>query len=270
MGASLEPARGGVKRPPLVTLTTDFGLQDPFVGVMKGVILGICPGARIVDVTHGIPPQDVLAGCLALGDAAPYFPPDTVHVAVVDPGVGSDRPAVAVRTARALFVAPDNGLLSFLRPDEVLEVRRLENPDLWLHPVSRTFHGRDVFAPVAAHLARGVPLADVGPEHPGLRRLHLPGPVREPGAVRGEVLGFDRFGNAVTNIREGDLPRPGRAAEVAGRRIPLLGTYAETAPGRALALWGSSGRLEVSVREGSAREALGLRRGDPVRVLLDG
>ncbi len=270
MHASLEPAPGGVKHPPLVALTTDFGLEDPFVGVMKGVILGICPGARIVDLTHGIPPQDVLAGCLALGEAAPYFPPGTVHVAVVDPGVGSARAALAVRTPRFLFVAPDNGILSFLSPDEVLEVRRLENPDLWLHPVSRTFHGRDVFAPVAAHLARGVPLAEVGPEHAELRRLHLPEPVPEPGAVRGEVLGFDRFGNAVTNIRARDLPRPGRAVEVAGRTVPLLGTYAEAPPGRPLALWGSWGRLEVSVRDGSARQVLGLGKGDPVRVLLDG
>ena len=267
MHSSLGGARRGVKNTPVVALTTDFGLEDPFVGIMKGVILGICPRARLVDVTHGIPPQDVLSGCLALEAAAPFFPEGTVHLAVVDPGVGTRRPAVAVRTARGLFVAPDNGLLTFLSEAQVEEVRRIENPDLWLHPVSRTFHGRDVFAPVAAHLAAGVPLDRVGPPARGIHRVPVPHALRAGDAVLGEILAFDRFGNALTNIRRGDVGFEPGALEVAGRRVPVLGVYAEAPPGEPLALWGSTGRLEVSVREGSARRALGLKRGDPVRVV---
>ncbi len=267
MPSSLGGGRGGVKNAPVIALTTDFGLEDPFVGIMKGVILGVCPGARLVDVTHGIPPQDVLSGCLALEAAAPFFPGGTVHLAVVDPGVGTLRPAVAVRTARALFVAPDNGLLSFLAEAEVEEVRRIENPDLWLHPVSRTFHGRDVFAPVAAHLAAGVPLERVGPPAGGIHRIRVPHALRAGDTVLGEILAFDRFGNALTSIRRGDVGFEPGALEVAGRRVPVLSAYAEASPGEPLALWGSTGRLEVSVREGSALRDLGLKRGDPVRVV---
>ncbi|RMG88808.1 MAG: hypothetical protein D6708_10915 [Candidatus Dadabacteria bacterium] len=264
MKASLKPTPGVVKEPPVVTLTTDFGTRDPFVGVMKGVILRICPGAQLVDLTHELPPQDVLAGAIALEDAVGYFPAGTVHLAVVDPGVGTDRPALAVRTDRHWFVAPDNGLLSFLPEGEIREIRRIENPDLWLHPVSATFHGRDVFAPVAAHLAAGIAPERVGPLADGLKRLAFPRPRPTPEGLEGEILGFDRFGNAFTNLR-----RPGaagRAVGVAGRELSLLRTYAEAAPGQPLALWGSSDRLEIAVRNGSARRDLGLERGD--RVVL--
>jgi len=265
MEARVEPAPRAVKEPAVVTLTTDFGSRDPFVGVMKGVILGICPRARLVDLVHELPPQDVLAGCLALEAAAPFFPPGTVHLAVVDPGVGTDRPAVAVATKAAWFVAPDNGLLSFLDPAEIREVRRIENPDLWLHPVSSTFHGRDVFAPVAAHLAAGGSPDRIGPRADSIHRLALPEPRPTPEGVEGQVLAFDRFGNAVTNLRR--RHGPGRRVRVAGREVPVVRTYAEVDPGDALALWGSTGRLEISVREGSARRVLGLTRGTPILLV---
>ncbi|GAB4266220.1 MAG: SAM-dependent chlorinase/fluorinase [Deferrisomatales bacterium] len=233
---------------------------------MKGVILGICPEARVVDLTHGIPPHDILAACLALEAAHSYFPSGTIHVAVVDPGVGTDRAPVAVRTAEQIFVAPDNGLLTFLPSEAILEVRRLDNPRLRLHPVSATFHGRDVFAPAAGHLAAGTPFAELGPRQERLVRLAWPHPQPTPGGVRGEVLAFDRFGNAVTNLRPTDLPPSPRCVEVAGRTLAFAGTYGEVPSGTPLALIGSGGRVEISVREGSAREALGLVRGTPLEV----
>ena len=260
----LEPTP--VKHPPVITLTTDFGTADPFAGIMKGVILSICPSARVVDLTHQIPAQDVLAACLALGDAFPYFPPHTIHLAVVDPGVGSSRAALWVRTAAAQFIAPDNGLLSFLGVDQILEVRRLENQDLQLAPVSRTFHGRDLFAPAAAHLARGVPAEALGPLADDMVRVPLSAPHASPTGVCGEILSFDHFGNAITNIRETHLPGPPGQVEVAGRLVPLAATYAGVAPGDPLALFGSTGRLEVSVRNGRAKDTLGLVKGGTVRI----
>jgi len=253
-----------VKDAPLVALTTDFGLDDVYVGVMKGVILGVCPEACILDLTHGIPPQDVLAGCLALEAARPFLPHGTIHAAVVDPGVGTGRAAIAVRTERDAFVGPDNGLFSFLEPGEIREARYLENPDLWLHPISATFHGRDVFAPVAAHLARGLPWQELGPSAPEIYRIPLPRPTPGPEGLTGQVLTFDRFGNAITNLRTADLSPELRRVQVAGREFPVGATYGHVAPGQPVALVGSSGRLELAVREGNARLTLGLSRGSPV------
>lgn len=251
---------------PVITLTTDFGLTDPYVGVMKGVILGRCPSARLIDLTHHIPPQDVLAARLALEDAHPFFPAGTLHVAVVDPGVGTPRAVLWARTATARFLAPDNGLLSFLEPDQLLELRRVENLARMLHPVSRTFHGRDVFAPVAGDLAGGLDAAHLGPATRELLRRELPRPEVIAGCTRGEILTFDHFGNALTNLIESNLPRAASKVRVAGATLPLVGIYATVPPGAPLALLGSSGRLEISVREGSARQVLGLQRGDPVEL----
>lgn len=253
-----------VKEAPLIALTTDFGLEDPYAGILKGVILGLCPNARIVDVTHGVPPQDVLAGCLAVEAARPYFPPGTIHVCVVDPGVGTDRAAVAVRTARDAFIGPDNGLFSFLSDEEVLEVRSVESPAVLLQPVSRTFHGRDVFAPAAAHLGRGLPWEGLGPALPRRCRSCLPEAEVTVDGVRGEILAFDRFGSAITSIRAGRLPGEPSRARVGHSVLPCAPTYAAVAPGAPLCLVGSSGRLEISVRGGSARLALGLVRGTTV------
>lgn len=260
VGAGAKP----VKTRPIVALTTDFGLEDAYVGILKGVILSRCPGARLVDVTHGLPPQDVLAGVLALEAARPYFPRGTIHLAVVDPGVGTERAALAVGTERDWFVAPDNGLLSFVSREEILEVRRIENSAILLRPTSRTFHGRDVFAPAAAHLAAGRPPEELGPEAPLPRPLGLPIPRAAPGGLVGEVLAFDHFGNALTNVRREDLPASTTCLRVGEWTLPLVPTYGAVPPGQALGLVGSSGRVEISVREGSAQRELGMQRGDPV------
>lgn len=266
--SNLGSAPFSVKPAPLLALTTDFGLDDPYVGVLKAVILGLAPNVRVVDLTHGIPPQDVPAACLALEAARHYFPPGTVHLAVVDPGVGTARRGLVVATERDLWVAPDNGLLSFLPRDEVREARILENEEFWLRPASRTFHGRDIFAPVAARVASGTPLSVFGPAAGEFHRLALPAAERTASGVRGEVVAFDRFGNAFTSIREADLPCAEPAILAAGRRLPWREAYACAQTGEPLALLGSSGRVEIAVREGSARETLGLRRGDEVLAQL--
>jgi S-adenosylmethionine hydrolase len=256
----------GVKDRPLIALTTDFGLDDVYVGVMKAVILNICPEARLLDLTHGIPPQDVLAGCLALEAARPFLPPGTIHLAVVDPGVGTDRPAIAVRTERDAFVGPDNGLFSFLAPTEIQDARKLENQHFLLQARSATFHGRDVFAPVAAHLARGVDWTQLGSPTTHLHRVLPPRPSLAHGSLTGEVLAFDHFGNALTSIRASDLPPAVCRVQVGGRDVPLVTSYASVPPGEALALVGSSGRLEIAVRDGDAHRALRLVRGAMVVV----
>lgn len=257
--------------PPLLTLTTDFGLQDPFVGVMKGVILARCPGACIVDLTHGLPPGDVRAGAFALLTAHRFFPPGTVHVAVVDPGVGSGRPAVAARTPAAFFLGPDNGLLSWaLSRVEPVEVRRLENARLWLQPVSATFHGRDVFAPVAAYLAGGGRFETVGPRVTNWVRLPWPAPGKTSAGWRGEVVYVDRFGNAITNLPATALAGPMSGACVqlpARRRVPLGAFYQAVPPGRSVAVPGSSGFVEIAINGGNAARALRLRVGTPVTLL---
>lgn len=185
-----------------ITLTTDFGADDWFVGAMKAVILGIHPRASVVDLTHGIAPGDLRAGAFALMAGCRYFPKGTVHVAVVDPGVGGPRRAIAARTANGFFVGPDNGVLSWaLRLEKIETIRLLENRDYFLDPVSRTFHGRDIFAPVAAHLSRGLPVRRLGRELEDYVRLPWPQATKRPGQVRGEVVHLDRFGNAITNIQ---------------------------------------------------------------------
>ncbi len=256
---------------PLITLTTDFGLQDSFVGTMKGVILGITPDARLVDLTHDVPPQDVRAGAYALYAAYRYFSAETVHLAVVDPGVGSARRAVALRTSWGTFVAPDNGLLSLVLSRETVdEAVALENPAYRLPHVSRTFHGRDVFAPAAAHIARGVPLAELGPAVTDLATFPVSRPVSRGHTLIGQVIYVDRFGNLVTDVLEADLTGPVATVAAGSARIAgLSDTYAAVAPGQALALIGSAGHLEIAVREGSAARTLGLSVEDPVTVTFD-
>lgn len=256
--------------PPIITLLTDFGLRDAYTGVMKGVILGVCPEARLVDLSHEVPPQNVAAGALLLRSAAPYFPAGTIHVAVVDPGVGGRRAAILVQTPRAIFVGPDNGLLhpaaTAFGVQRVIELSRSE---YHLPEVSRTFHGRDVFAPVAAHLACGVAPDAFGAPRPGLRPLSLPLPSRTADGVRGEVIHVDHFGNLVTNLTRQDIVFPGRevSVSIAGvAPIPLVGTYDEAEVGELLALIGSGGNLEIAVRQGSAAERLVAAPGAAVLV----
>jgi S-adenosylmethionine hydrolase len=260
----------------LVTLLTDFGAADTYVAEMKGVILGIAPGATIVDATHAVPPGDVRAGALALARVAPAFPEGTVHVAVVDPGVGTGRRAVIVQTRRSLLVGPDNGLLSLAaRRETIVAAVAIADPARTRHPVSRTFHGRDVFAPAAARLARGVPLAEFGPPIADLTRIDLPAPIVVGDRLVGEVLTVDRFGNAVSNVDEAALAAfaGGRAVAVTAGTSPaarLVGTYGDAAPGEAVALIGSGGCLELSVRDGDAARAFGLAPGSAFVVTRAG
>jgi len=256
-----------------IALITDFGTRDWFVGAMKGVILGINPRATIVDIAHEIPPGDIRGAALALMASYRYFPEGTVHVAVVDPGVGSPRKAIAVRAANRFFVGPDNGVLSWaLARERIQTLRQLENPQYFLEPVSRTFHGRDIFAPVAAHLSRGRSLARVGRELKDLVRLPGLTPTRHGGELRGEIVHLDRFGNGITNIEAERVSyaRP-TTCEVMGERktrCALAAFYCAVPVNHLVAVIGSSGLLEIAVNGGSAARQFGLRIGDPVIVRL--
>jgi len=254
----------------VITLLSDFGLRDWFVPSMKGVILGITPHARIVDVTHEIPAQDVQAGAFVLAAAARAFPKGTIHVAVVDPGVGSSRRAIAVHTGAAIFLGPDNGLLSLAVPDgRGIEMRSLENERYFRQPVSRTFHGRDVFAPVAAHLAKGVKFDSLGPKVASIQRLAARVSIASPGEVRGEIIYVDRFGNLISNITAGQVRAvPGAQVTVGKRRVsPVRRSYSDVLPGRAVAVLNSLDLLEIGVRDGDAARAWRARCGTPLRVV---
>ncbi len=245
----------------IVTLTTDFGEADGYVGAMKGVILSLAPNATLVDISHAVRRQDVRHGARILATAAPFFPVGAIHVAVVDPGVGSARRGIALRTPCATFVGPDNGLFTpFLRERVACVV--LANPATHRTPVSATFHGRDVFAPVAAHLSNGLPLTELGPPVDDPVSLSEPQPQRLPdGRLRVEVVNVDHFGNLVTNLRlrEGERVNLGDLRIVVGGvSLAVQRTYADVEKGGLLALVGSDGYLEIAVREGSAAERLGL------------
>ena len=259
---------------PIITLLTDFGLDDAFVGIMKGVILGIDPQARLVDLTHAVPPQQVLPAALVLRSAVPYFPEGTIHVAVVDPGVGSARRALLIETARALLIGPDNGVLSLAAPAMGRRATRvIDNADLFRHPVSQTFHGRDIFAPVAAHLARGVAPQAVGPVVDAITELTLPAPRRSGSRLHGEVVYVDRFGNLVTNLDADSVagfPVSTLSVSIAG--IPVAGpvaAYAAVPEGTLLAIVGSWGVVEIAVRNGNAAQQLGAGPGTPVTVAVE-
>jgi len=259
---------------PLITLLTDFGTADAYVAAMRGVLLRLCPAARHVTITHEVPPQDVWRGAFVLAGAAPWFPPRTVHLAVVDPGVGTDRRAIVVASGSHLFVGPDNGLFTLvLDRDPRARVLRIDRRDLGPVRIHPTFHGRDLFAPVAARLAAGLDPGQLGPPIDDPVRLALE-PARV-GADRIEVtvLDVDRFGNVTTNLAPGDLvpPAPGRTPRLGlpGQPArPLARTYAEAEPGATILLWGSSGWLEIARNRDSAAEALGLGPGDRLRLSL--
>jgi S-adenosylmethionine hydrolase len=264
--------------PRIVTFTTDFGTRDGFVGQMKGAALGVCPELSLVDITHDLPPHDILAGAVEIRMAYAAFPPYTVHVVVVDPGVGSSRRGVVVRTENYYFVAPDNGVLSLVLDEEppgsahVLEASHLRRPI-----VSSTFEGRDVFAPAAAWIARGISLERFGPEAGDLERLDLPAFVPRPGeAVPVKVLLVDRFGNVTLNVPRRSLEPPdgtvNRARiQAAGTTVERLRrTYADADTDAPFLLFNSAGFLEIAVREGRADERLGLKAGDEVLVSVEG
>jgi hypothetical protein len=250
---------------PIITLLTDFGTRDPYVGVVKGVLSSLAPSARLVDLTHEVPPGNRGTAAFLLSTSIDYFPRGTVHLCVVDPGVGSDRKAVAVESGGRLFVGPDNGLipaaLAGRRLGRAVQLTRL---GLRLPRMSSTFHGRDLFSPAAAALARGVPLSRLGRPLRSLVPGSIPSPLRTGKVWSGEVLWVDRFGNVVTNL-PGGLLRPASRLWVAGRPVGRVGThYAQAVRGRLLALPGSFGMIEVSVNGGSASERLGAGIGSPV------
>jgi S-adenosylmethionine hydrolase len=254
-----------------ITLTTDFGTRDWFVGTLKGVLLRLQPRAVIVDLTHEIAGGDIRAGAFALMAGHAFFPKGTVHVAVVDPGVGGPRRAIAVQTADYFFIGPDNGVLSFaLRREKIKSIHALENEKYFLKPVSRTFHGRDVFAPVAAHLSRGVAVQKFGPRVKDFVRLDWPGPRFRDGSVGGEIVHVDRFGNLITNIDAESLRVFGdQPCDVLAKRKRLCSVaafYGAVPVGRPLAVLGSTGFLEIAIYGGAASERLALRPGDPVSV----
>ena len=253
---------------PLITLLTDFGVDDAYVGVMKGVIASACPGARVIDLTHGIPPQDVPAAAWVLAANRRYFPEDTVHTAVVDPGVGSDRRVLAAEAGGQVFLAPDNGLLSLVLADAPPEVLvSVQSEWLYRKPVSRTFHGRDVFAPVTAAIAGGKSVAELGPTTADWLRLPPLRLERQAGGiVEGQVVYVDHFGNLVTNIPADDVPSTPQV-EVAGHTITgLRQSYDAAGVDELLTVIGSSETLEISVRGGSAAEQLQAAAGDAVTV----
>ena len=263
----------------IVTLLTDFGLKDGNVGVMKGVILNISPRTQIVDISHFVPPQNVRAAALILLRSVPYFPPKTIHVAVVDPGVGTARRPIAARLGTQYFVGPDNGILTMWldyaeKQDWSTEFVHLDRPQFWLSEVSHVFHGRDIFAPVAAHLASGKVLQAVGTPIADPLRLILPRPQRTQTGWRGEVIHIDHFGNVASNIRVEHLtdwlaaPQRFRVCLGGVEIHGLVNTFGDRPTGELVALFGSTGNLIVSVVNGNAATQLGLKVGDLFEVML--
>lgn len=255
---------------PILTLLTDFGLQDAYVGVMKGVIAAINSDLNVVDLTHQIPPQDIAAARFNLLNAVPYFPPGTVHVVVVDPGVGGMRRAIALQTPLHFFVGPDNGVFSGIVAQEpVLAAVELTNTIYWRTPKpSATFHGRDIFAAVGAHLTLGVPLGNLGQAiaPSTLQHLPLPSCTSKDNTLHGCIQYIDHFGNLITNIPADLALPPNWEITLGSATLPRQTTYAAVHPGELVALIGSHGWVEIAVNGGSASDRLQVKLGDPVRV----
>lgn len=257
---------------PLITLTTDFGAGSPYVAQMKGVILSLCRDADVIDISHAIRPQDVQQGAIALADATPRFPAGTIHVAVVDPGVGTSRRILYAEIGPQRYIAPDNGLLSRLtRHTPAGRVLSIENPSHWLPFRSHTFHGRDIMAPVAARLAAGLDPAQLGPPCEAPVTIDWPVVRQANGQVHGEVLIVDSFGNVITNIEQADLAALDEPSSLVvrckDRRIRgIVTTYGAAMTGEVVALFDSQGRLEIAVVGGNASTEIGLTPGQPVVV----
>lgn len=259
----------------IIALMTDFGTRDHYVAAMKGVILQINPKVTLVDISHEIGAQDLYHGAFVLRQSLPYFPAGTILAAVVDPGVGSSRRILAGRYHDRIVLAPDNGILSLVHRDaDLQEIRSVENRRFFASTISSTFHGRDIFAPVAAHLSRGVSLSELGPPADRLEILDLPKPHFHPnGSIDGRIVLVDRFGNLISNISEVDLSPLRRSSagvkdvQVAGRSVgPIRDTYSDVPAGQPLALVGSSQMLEIAVSAGSAATVLGAGVGTPIEV----
>ncbi|HEY2384325.1 MAG TPA: SAM-dependent chlorinase/fluorinase [Terriglobia bacterium] len=249
----------------IITLTTDFGLSDPFVGIMKGVILSIAPEAQVVDICHEVRSYDIIEGAFLIDSTFKYFPEGTIHVVVVDPGVGSVRRPIAAQAHGHVFVAPDNGVLSAVY-EPASQVHHITNRSLFLDSVSQTFHGRDIFSPVAAHMSKGIPIDSAGPRILDFLKKPLPKPRPKGDRLVGTVLRIDKFGNIITNLRLRDL-----AAEftihVAGLPITrLYSSFSDAEPGEFFAIEGSAGFIELALDQGSAADKLNVGRGTEIEV----
>ena len=264
---------------PIITLTTDFGLKDGNVGVMKGVIWGICPQAQIADLSHLITPQNIREAALILARSAPYFPKGSIHVVVVDPGVGTERRPMVARIGDWFYVGPDNGTITMLleygeQEDWEIELVHLNKPGFWLPEVSHVFHGRDIFSPVAAHLANSVPFRELGMTINDPVRLELPKPKRTSAGWLGEIIHIDHFGNLVSNIRIehlGDILNNKQDITVKlcdTKMDGVVNTFGERPEGELIALFGSNGNLIVSVVNGNAAVRLNARIGVNIEVIL--
>ena len=258
----------------IITLMTDFGTSDHYVGVMKGVILNINPQVEIVDITHAIPPQDILGAAFLIDSTYRYFPSGTIHVVVVDPGVGSERRAIVCQTETAYFVCPDNGLSThILHNEKHAHAVAVENSAYFLPQVSNTFHGRDIFAPVAAHLSRGVPISELGNPVTQPVQLALPKPQVTGEMVIGHIIWVDSFGNLVTDISREILEslegQNGVVIHAGSAKIDHFNrSYAESEIGEVLAIIGSFNRLEISINQGNAAQVLGLKRGNTITICM--
>ena len=256
----------------IITFTTDFGSDSHYVAQMKGAALAIQPDATLIDITHSVPPQDVRYGAWVLAESCPVFPSRTIHIAVVDPGVGTSRAILAMQTDNFIYIAPDNGLLTRVaQQDNVQQLISVENPIFYGKNVSNTFHGRDIMAPVAAHLSRRVSLQELGPAREKMVRLSWPEPNCDAQTITGEVVAIDQFGNLLTNIDGATLNRAGDLGHVAiccGKTTcdGVQTTYGDVQTGQLLALLGSSGHLEIAITNGNAADALSVSCGASVVV----
>jgi S-adenosyl-L-methionine hydrolase (adenosine-forming) len=255
----------------IITLTTDYGTNDHLVGTLKGVILKINPEATVVDITHGVAPFDLLDGALAIGSAYSYFPARTIHVVVVDPGVGTERRPLLVTAENQYFVAPDNGVLSMVyEREENVVARHATAEHYFLQPVSKTFHGRDIFAPIAAWLSKGWQTASMGDEITDYKKFALPKPKATDGVVKGIVMRVDAFGNLITNFRVEDLPESaltnGEVKFQVGEKAVsrMVPTFAAGNAGEPVAYVGSAGYVEIGVNKGNASRTLSIGRGTAV------
>ncbi len=258
--------------PNVITLTTDFGHQGGYVGALKGVIVSINPKVRIVDITHEIGPQNISEGAFTLLVNYRYFPKNTVHVAVVDPGVGSNRKIICAKTPSGVFIGPDNGIFSpILEREGNVEVYEISNPKVFLPVISNTFHGRDKMAPAAAHVSNGFAIEKLGPKLSAWKRTHFDVPVLQKDSISGKIINIDRFGNLITNITGEDIRRIGSqgalSVRIKNKRIPKMVRFFNEVPkGELLAIIGSSNFVEIAKNLGSAQSALKARINDPVKI----
>lgn len=255
----------------IITLATDFGIKDSYAGIMKGVILSINPDAKILDITHLVSHQNIFEGAIVISEAYKYFPKGTIHIGIVDPGVGSKRKPILIETDRYFFIGPDNGLFSLaLKKERIKKAVHLTNKKYFLKDVSSTFHGRDIFAPVAAHLSLGKKPDSFGkPLNTRPQLIDMPEPIKKRGSIIGEVIYIDSFGNLITNINKEDIARFNKPLEIIIKRIRIKGiskTYVDGKKGLPIAVIGSSGNLEIACYADSASEILQIKQGEKVEV----